>query len=60
VLQLRGAGQWQTVHLPVPGAAQQLLDDTADRAVLRAVGRTGLESPRAVFDRTPTGWRAAG
>ncbi len=57
VLQLRHAGRWETLHLPVPGATQYLLDATADRAVLRAVGRTGVAGPGVAAARVNGVWR---
>jgi uncharacterized lipoprotein YddW (UPF0748 family) len=57
VLQLRRAGHWETLHLPVPGAAQYLLDDTADLAVLRAVGRTGVAGPGVAAAQVNGVWR---
>jgi hypothetical protein len=57
VLQLRRAGRWETLHLPVPGAAQHMLDATADRAVLRAVGRTGMAGPGVAAAQVNGAWR---
>jgi uncharacterized lipoprotein YddW (UPF0748 family) len=57
VLQLRRAGRWETLHLPVPGAAQHVLDATADRAVLRAVGRTGVAGPGVAAAQVNGAWR---
>jgi uncharacterized lipoprotein YddW (UPF0748 family) len=57
VLQLRRAGRWETLHLPTPGAAQHVLDDTADLAVLRAVGRTGVAGPGVAAARVNGVWR---
>jgi hypothetical protein len=57
VLQLRRAGHWETLLLPVPGAAQYLLDDTADRAVMRAVGRTGVAGPGVAAVQVNGAWR---
>ncbi len=57
MLQLRRAGRWETLHLPTPGAAQHVLDDTADLAVLRAVGRTGVAGPGVTAAHVNGAWR---
>ena len=57
VLQLRRAGHWETLHLPVPGAAQHVLDATADLAVLRAAGRTGVAGPGVAAVQVNGAWR---
>jgi uncharacterized lipoprotein YddW (UPF0748 family) len=57
VLQLRRAGRWETLHLPAPGAGLHVLDDTADRAVLRAVGRTGVAGPGVAAAQVHGAWR---
>ena len=57
VLQLRRASRWETLHLPAPGAGLHVLDDTADRAVLRAVGRTGVAGPGVAAAQVHGAWR---
>jgi hypothetical protein len=57
VLHLRRRGVWQALHFPVPGEAGYLLDEYADLAVLRAVGRTGVESAELrIGHRQESGW----
>jgi hypothetical protein len=49
VLQVRRQGRWETALLPASASVMVQLDDTMDRAVLRFVGRTGLEGPPATI-----------
>jgi uncharacterized lipoprotein YddW (UPF0748 family) len=49
VLQVRRQGRWDTALLPASASLMVQLDDTMDRAVLRFVGRTGLEGPPATI-----------
>jgi uncharacterized lipoprotein YddW (UPF0748 family) len=52
VLQVRRNGQWETLYFPVPSGATQVLEESFQTALVRGVGRTGLEGPAAIFNRT--------
>jgi hypothetical protein len=56
VLHLRRQGRWQALHFSVPGEAGYLLDEDAELAVLRAVGRTGVASNAAGVSRSQGRW----
>ena len=52
VLQVRRNGQWETLYFPVPGGATQVLEESFQTALVRGVGRTGLEGPASIVNRT--------
>ena len=56
VLQVRRAGKWRTVPLPVPGASTTLLDGESEVLAVHAIGRTGQASPATVLTRHTAGW----
>ena len=56
VLHLRRQGVWQALHFPLPGEAGYTLEEEVDLAVLRAVGRTGVESEAVGVRRGQQGW----
>ncbi|MFY8082369.1 MAG: glycoside hydrolase family 10 protein [Rubrivivax sp.] len=60
LLHVRSAGRWDTLQWPVPGAGTHLLGESADRAVLQGVGRTGLVGEPAVVQETGGRWRLLG
>ena len=52
VLQVRRNGQWETLYFPVPGGATQVLEESFQTALVWGVGRTGLEGPAVIVNRT--------
>jgi hypothetical protein len=56
VLHLRREGRWETVHLPATSAHHPVLHAEADRAVVRAVGRTGLSSDAVTILQNAGAW----
>ena len=52
VLQVRRNGQWETLCFPVPGGATQVLEESFQTALVWGVGRTGLEGPAVIVNRT--------
>jgi uncharacterized lipoprotein YddW (UPF0748 family) len=59
VLQVMRQGRWEVLHLPAPGVDHHMLDPGADRAVLHAVGRTGIQGAAATLVQRSGAWSRA-
>ena len=59
VLQVRRQGRWEVLHLPRPGVDHHMLDPGAERAVLQAVGRTGIPGAAATLEQRSGTWSLA-
>jgi uncharacterized lipoprotein YddW (UPF0748 family) len=59
VLQVRRQGRWEVLHLPRPGVDHHMLDPGAERAVLQAVGRTGMPGAAATLVQRSGTWSLA-
>jgi uncharacterized lipoprotein YddW (UPF0748 family) len=59
VLQVRRQGRWEALHLPRPGVSHHMLDPGAERAVLQAVGRTGIPGAAATLEQRSGTWSLA-
>ena len=60
VLHLRREGRWDTMHLPATSVHHQVLHAAADRAVVHAVGRTGLSGDAVTILQNAGSWILAG
>ena len=60
VLHLRREGQWETMHLPATSVHHQVLHAAADRAVVHAVGRTGLSGDAVTILQRAGAWTLVG
>ena len=56
VLQVRRAGEWKTLLLPVPGAESYVLDIAVDCLVVGAIGRTGQAMLSKKFIKLASRW----
>ena len=59
VLQVRRQGRWEVLHLPGSSGNAHMLDPGADRAVLQAVGRTGVHGAAATLVQRGGAWSLA-
>jgi uncharacterized lipoprotein YddW (UPF0748 family) len=59
VLQVRRQGRWEVLHLPRPGVDHHMLDPGAERAVLQAVGRTGMPGAATTLVQRSGTWSLA-
>jgi hypothetical protein len=59
VLQVMRQGRWEVLHLPALGVDHHMLDPGADRVVLQAVGRTGLQGAAATLVQRSGAWSLA-
>ena len=56
VLQVRRQGRWEVLHLSGSSGNPHMLDPGADRAVLQAVGRTGMHGAAATLVQRGGAW----
>jgi len=59
VLQVRRQGRWEVLPLPRPGVDHHMLDPGDERAVLQAVGRTGITGAAATLVQRSGTWSLA-
>ena len=59
LLQVRRQGRWEVLHLPGSSGNAHMLDPGADRAVLQAVGRTGVHGAAATLVQRGGAWSLA-